>query len=356
MRKILLLSLILTLSSCQLVQQMPLEQNKNLNTSPTNKAEEAVITPPTYFENGRYSIFSANLDGSDLGEVVNHNKERTHISVSHDGKKLLYVEYTKDLNKDGLVNHKDNKSAEINILDLESLETKSLTENKEFIDTAPNFSPDGRYIVFASDRDKAYRYTSLDLYKLDLASNEVMRFTKSMLATETDPTWTGNTIIYSYFLANKLSNAELITVDEDGTNSKTILNVAIDGGDFQSPFGDYEATISPDGRMIAFSRYFSDDLTHRGEPVGDRDVFIINRSGTDLRNLSGNAEADTQPAFSPDSKLLAFTRMTEKESEIVIHNLETGEEHLLNFEHLSALKSHPAFGPDGKIWFAGERQ
>ena len=60
-----------------------------------------------------------------------------------------------------------------------------------------------------------------------------------------------------------------------------------------------DAAWSPDGSRIAF-------VSPRGGV--DRDVFIVNADGTDLRQLTENNAGEFSPTWSPDGTRLAFDR------------------------------------------------
>lgn len=336
-----------------------------MQTSPSSNnslsnGSGAVVTEnlPDYsqfFRDGRYSIFSINADGTGLKEIANYNKERDQISVSPDGRKILYVEYTEDLNKDGLVNSQDFMSSEIGMMNIDGSEATILVPSPE-IDTNPSFSPDGKFIIFSSSRDTGYRYLNLDLYLLEMGKNEASRFTETMREAETNPAWIGNTIIYSNFdIRSTGENAKLVYMDEDGSKTKVLTNPDIPSSDIDHRFGDYDAQISPDGTKIVFARYLDTLLSHRNLELGDYDLYLTNFDGTELVNISNNLQADLNPSFAPDSTKIVFCRKDEKTSELFLYDLDTKDISQIKIPNWNTLKSHPTFGPEGRIYFVGER-
>ena len=58
---------------------------------------------------------------------------------------------------------------------------------------------------------------------------------------------------------------------------------------------------SPDGTQIAFRGDL--DLV---EPSGDEEIYVMNADGTNVRQLTSNADFDSAPSWSPDGKRIAL--------------------------------------------------
>jgi Tol biopolymer transport system component len=105
------------------------------------------------------------------------------------------------------------------------------------VDRQPAFSPDGRRVVFSSDRSG-----SLDLWSLDVATGAVSRLTFDA-ADDWDPHWSpdGKHLLWS---SNRSGHFEIWMAEPDGTGAR---QVTADGVDAENP------TMSLDGSWIVYS-------------------------------------------------------------------------------------------------------
>jgi eukaryotic-like serine/threonine-protein kinase len=105
------------------------------------------------------------------------------------------------------------------------------------VDRQPAFSPDGRRVVFSSDRSG-----SLDLWSLEVATGAVRRLTFDA-ADDWDPQWTpdGKHLIWS---SNRAGHFEVWIAESDGTGARQVTS---DGVDAENP------TMSADGSWIVYS-------------------------------------------------------------------------------------------------------
>ena len=105
------------------------------------------------------------------------------------------------------------------------------------IDRQPAFSPDGKRIVFSSDRSG-----SLDLWSLEVATGALRRLTFDA-ADDWDPQWSpdGKHLLWS---SNRSGHFEAWIADADGTGARQLTS---DGADAENP------TMSADGAWIVYS-------------------------------------------------------------------------------------------------------
>jgi Tol biopolymer transport system component len=194
-------------------------------------------------------------------------------------------------------------------------------------DRAPRFSPDGRRVVFASDRDGDF-----DIYVLDMATGAVTQLTNHS-ARDDLPVFTanGDTVVYQREL---LCPCSLRAVNDDGSGDR-----ALDTGPGNAAFPDMSShgsklafasdrtgvwaiyTMRLDGRrlmQVTDPPAGSGDIRPRwspeggelvfvgGEPAGNNDVFLVRKDGTQLQQLTSGPRFEEHANFSPDGERVIF--------------------------------------------------
>lgn len=111
--------------------------------------------------------------------------------------------------------------------------------------------------------------------------------------------------------------------------------------------GNYTPAYSPDGRLIAFSR---------STDAFNTDIFLMRRNGTGLRRLTTSQGTETRlaeehgPAWSPDGRTIVFvTNRSGKSFELWRIGVDgRGERALTNTPSPRADEDLPRFSPDGR--------
>ena len=104
---------------------------------------------------------------------------------------------------------------------------------------------------------------------------------------------------------------------------------------------------SPDGRWIAF----------QSDRDGDFEIYLANRHGGQLRQLTQNAVWDRLPAWSPDGEWIVYSSDTRGDQTFDLYRIRpTGEEQQPLFSD-GWRNSHARYSPDGTavVFTAGER-
>ncbi len=286
---------------------------------------------------GRYGIFTTSLDGADVEQIYGGTRLRNSVRISPDGEWLVYVEYTADRNNDGLTNEGDVESAEIGLMRLDGSEAHLLTSN-EAIDIAPSWAPDGKHILFASDRDSEdEEKVFLDLYVMDLEGENITQIYPTPDIIETDTSWTDDTIVFVYYDPEEEVQSlwrmacSVEALDACGEELRPLTAPTFEKtSEVGYVFGDFEPKVSPDGETVVFYRHLNEDWSIGNFPIGDWDIYTIPLDGEpgDETLITEGDEADVMPVWSPDGEQLAFWMLTddfENLGDIFVIDAEGGE-------------------------------
>ena len=223
-------------------------------------------------------------------------------------------------------------------MDLNGNNLLQLTDDPAY-DQSPACSPDGRRIVFTSERGLTH-----DLYMMDSDGNNVVRLTHDNFV-EIHPSWMpdGKRIAFSSFRA-VVGNWEIYAMDANGNNP---INLT------KHKWQDGSPRWSPDGSKIAF------ESVRDGGFFTPEHIFVMNADGKERRNLTGDTHLtkNQHPTWSPDGSKIAFhsQHIFEGDLRYQIYAITAEGE---NLERLTeeGNNSDPAYSPDGaKIAFVSQR-
>ena len=257
-------------------------------------------------------IFSMNIDGSDVKQISNGEGRTTCSYFFKGGKKVLYASTFKG-KKECPPNPDYSKGYvwaiypdyDIFTATPDGKNIKNLTNSPGY-DAEATISPDGKKIIFTSERDG-----DLELYSMDVSGKNIKRLTN-------EPGYDGGAffspdskmIVYrgSHPMDEKLVQRdkellsqhlivptvfEVWTMNADGSNKKQVTK--LNAASF-APF------FTPDGKRIIFcTNYFATDQRKR-----NFDLAVINLDGTGIERITFNESFDGFPMFSPDGKKLVF--------------------------------------------------
>ncbi len=193
-----------------------------------------------------FDIFMADLDGKIVKQLTNAKGYDAEATLSPDGKQMIYTS-----DKDGDI--------ELYIMDLESGKERRIT-NALGYDGGAWFSPDGTKLIWRASRPKTAE--EIKEYKDLLAENLVA------------PT-----------------NMEVWVSNADGSNQRQVTS-----------FGqaNWAPSYMPDSKRIIFA---SNHEYKRGFPFN---LYTVNEDGTNLQKVSRDKGFDAFPMFSPDGKKILF--------------------------------------------------
>jgi Tol biopolymer transport system component len=200
---------------------------------------------------------------------------------------------------------------------------KELTDAKSNA-SYPAWSPDGKKIAFCSDREKGV----WQVFVMDADGTNVMQVTKEQDGARV-PSWSGDGKRIACCRGGRFSGSNVLAVDAaDGKNA-----AAVSDGDAWDP------AFSPDGKSIAF-------VTSR--EIGGFKLFRMDADGGNVTRLVDQANniGFAYPAWSPDSKTIAFANLADGNLEL--HRVDADGKNLTRLTDFGGFSVYPAFSPDGK--------
>jgi Tol biopolymer transport system component len=246
-----------------------------------------------------------------------------------------------------------------------------LVSNGKGRTTCGYFNPDGKSIVYASTflggaecppvpgKEEGYVwpiYDSYDIFKADVDGGNLTRITRTVgYDAEATVAKDGRIV----FTSVRDGDMDIYSMAADGTDVKRLTNLpGPDGGAF----------FSADGSMIVFrGRHFEPGAELDGymgllkkalwRPSG-LNVFVMNRDGSNLRQVTKHPGANWAPFFSPDGKKIIFaSNMNDPKGpnfDLFLINVDgTGLEQITTN---TSFDGFPMFSPDGKkLVFASNR-
>ena len=213
----------------------------------------------------------------------------------------------------------DGAAAEIYVISSDGSGAKGLTFDNT-LDADPAWSPDGKRIAFASERDG-----NREIYVMNADGTNPVRLT-NVAAYDSGPAWSpdGERIA---FVSARDGNAQIYVMDADGGNPARLT---------RNDANDTNPAWSPDGSRIAF----------QSDREGASRIWLMDTDGSHVNPLTSSFEGDREPAWSPDGGRIAFARdIVPRGREIFIVNADGSG--LRQVTHVGVAYD-PAWSPDGR--------
>jgi Tol biopolymer transport system component len=210
-----------------------------------------------------------------------------------------------------------------------------LTFESAVEDAWPDWSPNGKQIVFASDRSG-----DREVWVMNADGTDPVNLTNSPGA-DAGAVYSPNGRQIA-FHSNRDGNFEIYMMDADGSNQSRLTNHA--GMDLWPDW-------SPNGKEIVFQRRFQ----------GNEDIYILNIASGEQRRLTDHPAPDRMPVFSPNGKQIVF--MSGRDGYCSIFVMDATGENLVNLTPKPADVSAgnwcnfwPTWSKNGRqIYFSSER-
>ena len=251
----------------------------------------------------------------------------TSLDVSPDGKTIVF-----------------DMMGDLYTLPIGGGQATQLTKGIAF-DTHPRYSPDGKKILFTSDRSG-----SENLWWIDLEKKDTFQVTKEGDQNFPSAAWTpdGDFIVYS---KGRLL-VQLYMVHKNGGAGVQLIS---------NPAGlkTIDPAVSPDGRYVYFSRRFG-PWTYNAQ-LPQYQLGVYDRDNSKTTEITSRYGSGFTPVLSPDGKWLVYGSRFEDKTGLVIRDLKTGDEKWLAYpvqrddqESIATMGVLPgmAFTPDSKALVA----
>ena len=235
--------------------------------------------------------FAAHADGYTEAVSVDQISalENTYPAWSPDGTKIVFE------------STRAGPDADVFVMNSDGTNVIALTDN-DVTDGTPVFTPDGRFVVYASEQDG-----NLDVFRMKADGSEKVNLTRHP-GTDGHPRVSPDGRLI-YFNSNRSSDPATFSrgyMDRD--HNHEIYSMTLDGGDVRRltdlPDWDTYPAVSPDGRQLLWRRIAP--TGGKSESGRNSEVFWMDLQTGEQKNLTANQAYDGWPAWSPDGKRIAF--------------------------------------------------
>jgi Tol biopolymer transport system component len=290
-----------------------------------------------YVQSNAIHVFDLETGNS---EKITDVKEAHCLSWSPEGSKIAYVSG----NMNFIFDNVELPQARMSILgniapsSLQVLFLKNRSINQvagyESMNMSPVWTPDGKQLLFISDRSGARDIYAVPLTSSGEPKDEPIRLTTGLDAHTMSISQDGQKLVYSVF--DLSSNIWSIEIPEKGMLSVSQANQITKGNQIIE-----QGDISPDGQWLVFdsdisgnqdlykmrveggeaiqltthpSDDFSPDWSMDGEKIvfhsfrtGNRDIFVMSKDGESIEQLTNDPSHEMGPSFMANGKQISFS-------------------------------------------------
>jgi Tol biopolymer transport system component len=225
------------------------------------------------FEDNESDVFIVNADGSRRRRLTVGRGNDFSPAWSPDGRRLVFRS-----DRDRTGPHDLNN--ELYAICADGTGERRLTTTPGIQERSPAFSPDGTWLAFAGED----RHRVLDLYVMRPDGTQRRNLTKDLDCGAEYPSWAPDGRRVAFHCFQDFDNLEVYVIDVDGSPATRVTR-----SDGEDSFPSW----SPDGDLILYSR-------------GNADLYVIRPDGTGRRRLTRHPAAETFPSWSPDGRGIAF--------------------------------------------------
>jgi len=197
------------------------------------------------------------------------------------------------------------------------------------LNASPAWTPDGRRLLFVSDRDGARDVYAVRLSNSGKPEGRPSRVTTGLNAHTISLAANGTRLAYSVYTSH--ANVWSIPIPTGGPVSVDRATQVTPGNQTVE-----QMAVSPDGRWL----YFDSDRS------GNADIYRMPLGGGELEQLTTNPTGDFNPAVSPDGRWVAFHSLRFGTRDIFVMPAEGGEAQRVTDD--PGEERAPSWSPDGR--------
>lgn len=245
---------------------------------------------------------------------------------SPDGSKVVFVEGGSDVAADGWsIGNVD--ASGIRIVPTAGGDVVRVTDDFHQ-NVSPVWLPDGRRILFLSNRDGPR-----DIYLLRLSADgrplsAPVRVTTGLDAHTISISEDGRAVAFARMLVRR--NVRAVDIPEQGSVSISAARLVTTGNQRAENHG-----VSKDGRFLLFDSNLE----------GNQDIYLLRLGDDEPRRLTQHRADDFHPDLSPDGRTVAFYSTRFGTRDLFLMNMDGGG--VTRLTRAATEEAHPTFSPDG---------
>jgi Tol biopolymer transport system component len=245
---------------------LTIQRGSNLYSSTTLDGKYLFYTTD---KNGNYDIYMRDLSTSVVVPITSHPSAEYKPSVSPDGTKLVFVSEENDSEGDIVLieiepekiislHLKGKKDFDFEIQNLTNPNFLKSSQRDRFIDTDPCFSPDGKKIIFSSERLSPGKQ---NLVQYDLQTKKMELLTKEG-ASSPQYSMDGKSVVFVSFRDSSQGDIYRLLLENQSVERLT-----------SDKFIDLSPSLSPDNKLLYYTSIRKD--TNKNGELDLRDNSVI---------------------------------------------------------------------------------